>query len=356
LQKPAAERPYAKDRLLGMVKSQEPDRAAYLIRTCGVSVPWSDGLQAELKGANASDKVIQAVRETAAKPAGPVIVTPPQPKPPVIPPGPKGGEIRTDSKDSVTYSFIPAGSFEMGCLPVEAPFGCDKDDGPSHKVRITKGFWMGQTEIKVGAYKQYARAAQIKMPPEPAMGDRSFNPGWANDNMPMSMVTWMEAHNYCQWAGMRLPTEAEWEYAARGPGGMGVVPDLGAVAWYADNSGQSPLDSQTLQKNAPKTWIGKLVQNQNGPHEAGQKRANGWKLSDMLGNVWEWTSDWYREDAYKASTADDPTGPDAGFHHVLRGGSWLNIPGYVRVSKRLKGIPDQRIYINGFRCAGPTVK
>lgn len=358
LEKPAGERAYAKDRLMNVVTGQSASRAEYLIRTCGVAVVWSDGLQAELKAANASDKVIQAVRDTAGKPVTPPInntIPPPKP-PPVQPTGPKPGDIRTNSKEGVTYAFIPPGTFEMGCHPADAPLGCEQDDGPVHKVRITKGFWMAQNEIKVGVYKQYVKAAQIKMPPEPSIGNKSFNEGWAKDDMPISGVSWMDAHNYCQWAGMRLPTEAEWEYAARGPGGSGAIPDLKAVAWFADNSGQAPLDSQALYKKAPSTWIGKLLDNGGGPHEVGQKAANGWKLHDMLGNVGEWTADWYREDAYMTATPDDPTGPDAGFHHVLRGGSWLNIPSYVRVSKRLKGIPDSHILSNGFRCAGATVR
>ena len=344
LAKPAAERPYSKDRLLPVIRDQTAGRAEFLIRTCGVSVRWSDGLLAELKSANASDKVIQAVRDVTGGSKPKVVV-------PVIV-GPKPGDIRTNSKEGVTYAFIPAGTFQMGCDDSQ---GCEKDELPVHKVRITKGFWMGQTEVKTGAYKNYVKAAGIKMPPEPMIGQKSFNEGWASDSQPMSMASWADAHSYCQWAGMRLPTEAEWEYAARGPSGS-ISQDLNAVAWFADNSGQARINSQVVRQQAPNDWIRKLLENGNGPHEVAQKAANGWKLSDMLGNVWEWTSDWYRDNTYAASAADDPTGPDSGFHHVLRGGSWLNPPGYIRPARRLKGIPDQRIFTNGFRCAGLTIK
>ena len=154
LQKPAAERPYTKDRLLAVIKDQTPSRAEFLIRACGVSFAWSDALAPELKAANASDKLVQLVREISggAKPK-----LPPQPV------GPKPGDIRTNSKEGVTYAFVPAGSFEMGCNGS----GCEKDEQPLHKVRITKGFWMEQTEVKAGSFKNYVKAAGIKMPPEP---------------------------------------------------------------------------------------------------------------------------------------------------------------------------------------------
>lgn len=355
LTKPAAERPYSKDRLLGMVKDQTPARAEYLIKMCGVSVPWSDGLAGELKGVNASNEVIEMVHAVAPKggtPPPPPIDKPPPYKPPPQP-GVKPGELRTNSKDGLKYAYVPPGTFEMGCHQNEGAPVCEPDELPAHKVRMTKGFWMGQTEVPVGAFKRYVQAAGTKMPPEPTMGPTSFNPGWANDDMPMSNVNFEDARNYCRWAGMALPTEAEWEYAARGPG-AGAGP--AATAWYADNSGQQPLDSEALHRESPGTWIGKLIKNGNAPHAVAQKAANGWNLHDMLGNVWEWTSDFYREDAYVTSTPDDPTGPDAGFHHVLRGGSWLNLPSYVRPAKRLKGIPDKRIYTNGLRCAGPSIK
>ena len=174
---------------------------------------------------------------------------------------------------------------------------------------------MGQTEVSTGAYKQYVKAARIKLPPEPMMGDKSLNPGWVSDVLPVLGVSWMEAQYYCQWAGMSLPTEAEWEYAARGP--SGAADDVEGSAWFADNSGQQPLDAESIQKRSPNTWIGRLIKNGNAPHPVAQKAANGWGLHDMLGNVWEWTSDWYREDAYMTATADDPLGPDSGYHHVF---------------------------------------
>jgi sulfatase modifying factor 1 len=357
LQKSAAERPYSKDRLITLVKDQTPGRAEFLIRTCGVAVPWSDGLAGELKAASASDKVIQAVQDVAVKaPALEIPKPPSNPKVivPTLPTGPKTAELKTNPKDGLVYSFIPAGAFDMGCRDAEALSGCEKDAVPVHKVRITKGFWIGQTEITVSAYKQYINAARIKMPPEPTIGSKSFNPGWASEDLPILMTSWYDAENFCRWAGMRLPTEAEWEYAARGPTGS-TAPDLNSIAWYADNSGQSVLDSQTIWTTEPKKFIGRLLENGNGPHPVGQKQTNGWKLHDMLGNASEWTDDFYEEHAYTALPSDDPKA-DSGLHHVLRGGSYLNFPAYVRPWKRQKVTPEQHISTNGFRCAGPSIK
>ena len=355
LQKSAAERPYPKDRLLAMVKDQTPARAEYLIRQCGVSIPWSDGLGAELKAANANDKVVQAVHEVAPKGTTPV-VPPTKPVDVKLPPsGPKPGELKINSKDGLLYSFVPAGSFEMGCREGEALTVCEPDAMPVHRVRITKGFWLGQTEATVAAYKRYVRAASIKMPAEPRIGAKSFNPGWASDEFPMVMASWHDAEAYCRWAGMRLPTEAEWEYAARGPGAGNSPSDLKSAAWFADNSGQAAIDSQALWNTQPREFIGRLLDNGNSPHPVAQKQANGWKLYDMLGNASEWTDDFYQEHAYSALPADDPKA-DSGLHHVVRGGSFLNFPAYVRPWKRQKVTPEQHISTNGFRCAGGSIK
>jgi formylglycine-generating enzyme required for sulfatase activity len=188
-------------------------------------------------------------------------------------------------------------------------------------VTISKGFWMGQTEVTVGAYKRFVAATGRQMPNAPG-----FNSGWANDNMPIVYVMWNDARDYCTWAGGRLPTEAEWEYAARGGSTEARYGNLDEIAWYVRNSGD-----QT--------------------HEVAQKRANGFGLFDMLGNVWEWVNDWYGENCYAASPERDPRGPDRGGYRVLRGGSWGDGPGVVRVSGRT-GVSPGYAVSGGFRCGG----
>ncbi len=232
-------------------------------------------------------------------------------------------KVRENPKDGLKYVWIPAGTFQMGCSPGDSE--CGGDEKPVHQVTITKGFWIGQTDVTVGAYKRFAAATGRQMPDAP-----SFNNGWANENMPIVNVTWDDAQAYCGWMGGRLPTEAEWEYAARGGSTEARYGPIDEIAWYDQNSG-------------------------NQTHDVAQKRANGFGLYDMLGNVWQWVNDWYDPNYYQNSPSQDPSGPSSGQLRVLRGGSWYNDPSYVRVSSRLGSNPTGWFNYNGFRCAGEMV-
>jgi formylglycine-generating enzyme required for sulfatase activity len=238
--------------------------------------------------------------------------------------GPAPGTVRENPKDGLKYVWIPPGTFQMGCSPGDSE--CQAPENPSHRVTISKGLWLGQTEVTVGAYKRFARETGRGMPPELAFKKRALNPGWSNDQMPIANVTWNDAEAYCRWAGGRLPTEAEWEYAARAGSTAARYGALDDVAWYANNSDR-------------------------GTHEVSQKRPNAFNLYDMLGNVWEWVSDWY--DYYQASPARDPSGPGSGQFHVLRGGSWYFCgPARVRVSGRYAGDTGGGGGDVGVRCGG----
>jgi formylglycine-generating enzyme required for sulfatase activity len=230
-------------------------------------------------------------------------------------------QVRENPKDGLKYVWIPAGSFTMGCSRWDF-FDCSPDEKPSHEVTISKGFWIGQTEVTVGAYRRFGAATKRQMPEAPY-----YNRGWANDRMPIVNVNWDEARDYCTWAGGRLPTEAEWEYAARGGSTQARYGNIDEIAWYTDNSG-------------------------NRAHEVAQKPANDFGLFDMLGNAWEWVNDWDDVSYYDNSPPQDPAGPTSGREHVLRGGSWLDYPRLVRVSLRDWGDPAGRSNNNGFRCGG----
>ena len=274
--------------------------------------------------------------------------------------GPAGATV--NPKDGLKYVWIPPGTFMMGCSLGDKQ--CGADEKPSHQVRISKGFWLGQTPVTVAAYKDFANATGRGMPKEPPLMD---NPGWGNQKMPIVEVTWYDAQAYCGWAGGRLPTEAEWEYAARGGSEEARYGPLDEVAWYFDNSGRQPLDSARCCRKERGKYSKELIENGNRMHEVGEKRPNGFGLFDALGNVWEWVNDWYDEDYYRNTAAVDPPGPSSskyqlfwrgsntpiGFR-VMRGGSFLNIPENVRVSTRSGGhtTPDTRTSGTGFRCVG----
>jgi formylglycine-generating enzyme required for sulfatase activity len=262
---------------------------------------------------------------------------------------PSPGQGRENPKDGLKYVWIPPGTFMMGCSPGDNE--CSGDEKPAHQVTITKGFWMTQAEVTVDAYKRFAAATGRQMPNAP-----NFNSGWENDAMPIVMVTWNEAHDYCTWAGGRLPTEAEWEYAARAGSTAARYGDLDDISWYADNSGRQRLDGDRIWKEAGNAaaYGKRLNENGNRTHEVGQKRANGFGLYDVLGNVLGWVNDWYDQNYYQNSPSQDPSGPPSGQYRVLRGGSWLTNRGLVRVSYRNCRYPDDRDpqfgLLHGVRC------
>ncbi len=264
---------------------------------------------------------------------------------------PPPGEVKVNPKDGQRYIRIPPGSFRMGCSPGDSQ--CDADEKPAHSVTLTKGFWMGQTEVTVGAYQWFAQATGRAMPSEPKFGGRALNPGWKDESQPMTMVSWEDAAAYCSWAGGRLPTEAEWEYAARVGTPGPRYGELDAIAWYGHNSGKALIDAHWKQDVA--TYVAWLEQNENRPHAVGQKQPNGWGLYDMLGNVWEWVADWYGEDYYGVSKSPDPQGPPGGQGRVMRGGSWFNFPWDVRASYRFIRPPGVRFDNFGFRCAREVI-
>ena len=262
------------------------------------------------------------------------------------------GEVRKNGKDGLMYVWIPPGTFMMGCSPGDND--CSAEEKPAHQVKVTKGLWMGQSEVTVAAYKRFAAATGRQMPPGPNSSGRPLNPGWRDEAMPIVDVTWDDAQAYCSWAGGRLPTEAEWEYAARAGSTAARYADLDEIAWYADNSGRQRLDSTRIwnEDQHLANYAKRLNENGNGMHEVSHKRANGFGLYDILGNVWEWVNDWYDENYYQNSPSQDPSGPASGQLRVLRGGSWNDLPRSVRVSLRNGYGPADRYLYNGFRCGG----
>jgi sulfatase modifying factor 1 len=203
------------------------------------------------------------------------------------------GSSKMNPRDGLTYRWITPGSYMTGCLPGDTEcYGLERH---REKITIAHGFWIGRTEVTQAAYMRVMDAAPSR---------------YKGADRPVDSVGWNDATAYCSRVGMRLPTESEWEYAAYG--GIAELPKepLGSRAWYDANSKDST-------------------------HPVAAKLPNGYGLSDMLGNVWEWVQDAGRE-------------PGA---HILKGGSFYNIARDVRVSGRLSAPPDLRHRDIGFRCA-----
>jgi formylglycine-generating enzyme required for sulfatase activity len=236
----------------------------------------------------------------------------------------------------INLVYIPAGSFMMGSSDSAAQLAGEYDkkekdfanEFPQHPVRISKGFWMGQTEVTQG---QYMSVMNVK----PWSGKAYVQ---EDANNPAVYVSWDDAVDFCRRLSQkegrtyRLPTEAEWEYACR----------AGTTTRFSFGSSDSSLGDYTwFDGNADKVG-------QDYAHPAGQKNPNPWGLYDMHGNVFEWCSDYYDEKYYSNSLGVDPKGPSSGISHSVRGGSWDNSGNYLRSSYR-SDYPVSSGLLVGFR-------
>jgi formylglycine-generating enzyme required for sulfatase activity/serine/threonine protein kinase len=213
--------------------------------------------------------------------------------------------------DGVTMVLVPAGCFLMGSEDGD-------NEKPVHEVCITKPFWLDKYEVSNGQFN--------------SKGGQAGRPStWTDINLPRESITWTEANAFCQLREARLPTEAEWEYAARGPQSLTYPWGNSFIAdnvTYDGNSGgqTAPVESRP----GGRSWVGAF---------------------NLSGNVWEWVADWYDSGYYRSSPKDDPTGPNTGDARVLRGGSWYIFGSNVRGASRVGYTPDNRSLGNGFRCA-----
>jgi formylglycine-generating enzyme required for sulfatase activity len=247
---------------------------------------------------------LAALRAEASRPSPPTAVAAPETRPS----GQAQGMTRVNPKDGLTYLWIPPGRFQMGCSPGDSE--CYDDEKPAHEVTITRGFWLGRTPVTQQAYQRVT----------------GQNPShFKGADLPVERVSWDESRAYCAAIGGRLPTEAEWEYAARAGFTAARYATLDEIAWYNGN--------------------GRLQ-----THEVGQKQPNAFGLFDMLGNVWQWVADWYGN--YPSGAQSDPYGPSSGSARALRGGSWSDYLRYVRVSSRSTNDPGYRNVSIGLRCVG----
>jgi formylglycine-generating enzyme required for sulfatase activity len=272
-----------------------------------------------------------------------------------------GIPVETVNSIGMKLRLIPSGKFTMGSSNEEIDFwlrqnvGWAKErlpsEGPRHEVEITLPFYMGQTEVTVGQFRQFVKATGYKTQAEREGGANRLtpnegwkidantnwrNPGFAQaDDHPVVCVSWDDALEFCNWLSKhegktyRLPTEAEWEYGCRA-GSKG--------RWSFGDDESELLDHARILGNSQRhTWS-----------VAGLK-ANAWGLDDMHGNAWEWCQDWYEMTYYKTSPSKDPLGPGTGRQRVVRGGGWEALPVLCRSAFRDHEDPGYGYYVIGFR-------
>jgi len=251
----------------------------------------------------------------------PAVVTDPALRAAIVATG-RAWRVR-DTATQIEMLLVPPGTFQMGCIMGSNQYGCYKLELPVHQVTLTNAFYLGRYEVTQAQW-------QATMGSNP-----SYFQGYTDSvSRPVEQVSWITIQGYLSATGMRLPTEAEWEYACRAgtqtPFYNGSTDDntVGALAWYGSCCGGNSGD-QT--------------------HPVGGKAANAFGFHDMLGNVWEWVNDWYGD--YSANPQTDPTGPVSASERALRGGSWYNDSDYVRSSNRFNGTPRYTADNKGFRVA-----
>jgi formylglycine-generating enzyme required for sulfatase activity len=243
-------------------------------------------------------------------------------------PTPTGETLTLGLGGGVTMELvrIPAGEFMMGSPSGEARR--DDEEGPRHRVRITRPFYMGKYEV---TQEQY----EAMMGEHPARFNGAKNP--------VERVSWNDASEFCRRLSartgrdVRLPTEAEWEYACRA--GTTTPFHFGSTI----NTSQANYDGNYTYGSGPKGVYRKKAV------PVGSFPPNAWGLYDMHGNVWEWCADWYDSDYYARSPTADPKGPSHGEGRVLRGGSWYSYPWGCRSASRHGLSPTFTNYGDGFR-------
>ncbi len=230
-------------------------------------------------------------------------------------------EIICSERGGYELICIPAGTFIMGSPETEE--GHRYNEAPAHEVHLSP-FYMGIYPVTNEQYGQFlSDHSSIKKPRY--WRDQRFNQPY----FPVVGVNWNDVQRFAQWAGLKLPTEAQWEYACRAGTTTRYYTgdsqaDLNRAGWYRENS-----DGQ--------------------PHPVGQKEPNAWGLYDMHGNVWEWCQDWYDVNYYTMSPVEDPQGPDSGDVLVVRGGFWFSFGAVCRSATRFGNPSGVRDYNLGFR-------
>ena len=289
-------------------------------------------------------------------------------------------ETRIRTTDGMTTVYVPAGEFAMGNDGIQWVWGGTllhgdldmqvfTDEQPRHTVHLD-AFWIDETEVTVAMFRTFFEATAYETTAEREGFGHPWTEGpmeeewpevegadWqhphgpdssAEDDHPVVQVSWEDAAAYCAWAGGQLPTEAQWEKAARGT-------DLRMWPW--GNTWDGNLGSFCDAQCPIERW--RQGQYDDGyaftaPVGGFQSGASPYGALDMAGNVWEWVADWYAEDYYGESPLQDPSGPDSGTVRAMRGGARYDNETWVRATVRHQNPPTSRCDDVGFRCAMPA--
>jgi formylglycine-generating enzyme required for sulfatase activity len=263
-------------------------------------------------------------------------------------PPPADGKLKSwmSPVDGMTLVPVPAGDFLMGTLKNSA--ASQPDELPQRKISLA-AYWIDQTEVTIGMYSACVENGGCT--PAQLTGGA---PDSGAPDLPAAGVTWDQASAYCQWAGRRLPTEAEWEKAARGKDGR-----LYPWGWIGAPVSAGSARLNFCDANCPYQYRDSSQDDgfaEAAPVGSFPEGASPYGVLDMAGNVWEWVADRYQSDYYRHSPTSDPQGPPAGVWRVMRGGSWLEASweGLVladRAANRASLDPTSARVDLGFRCA-----
>jgi formylglycine-generating enzyme required for sulfatase activity len=234
------------------------------------------------------------------------------------------GSSQVSPIDGMTLLYVPEGPFTMG-----ADYGYS-GERPVHEVTLS-AFWVDQTEVTNGMYALCVEAGNCASPIRKSSNLIDYYYGFESyADYPVIFISWQDAADYCTWAGRRLPTEAEWEKAARGTDGR-------PYPW-----GSAAPDATLANFDHNLDDVARV-----GSYPVG---ASLYEALDLAGNVSEWTADWYGEEYYAISPELDPPGPETGEHRVIRGGSWTGNDRGVWSFHRALRLPDSPAFDIGFRC------
>ena len=244
------------------------------------------------------------------------------------PDSPAAGATWTSPIDRRKMTFVPAGQFQMGSSAEE--MGRDEDEA-SHQLKVDIGFWVDTAEVTNAAYRQFvlSRPEWQKGLVRSEFADSGYLKSWDGnafpkgaDNDPVTFVSWHAARAYAAWAGKRLPSEAEWEYAARG--------GTSTIYWWGDT-----FDSKHIRQRDDRSDDGE------------KRRSNSWGLIDVTGGVWEWTASLFQPYPFSSDGRDDPRAPGK---RSLRGGASANGAQFLRLANRNSAEPNATSESVGLRC------